>query len=75
MSGREFGVVKWYDEAEGYGYIAREGKEDLYVHYSSLLCHESDCSISEGDSVSFTVIKGSRGSQAQNVIIVRHTNN
>jgi CspA family cold shock protein len=75
MTGREIGVVRWYDEGEGYGYIARKDKEDLYVHYSSILCHESDCSISEGDSVSFTVIEGSRGLQAQDVVIIKHTNN
>jgi CspA family cold shock protein len=75
MIGREIGVIKWYDEIEGYGYIARKGKDDLYVHYSSVLCHESDCKIREGDSVTFTVVQGSRGLQAQDVVIIKHTYN
>ena len=75
MSGREVGVVKWYDAAEGYGYIARKGKDDLYVHYSSILCDGSDCAISEGESVSFSVVQGSRGLQAQDVVIIKYTYN
>jgi len=71
MSGREVGVVKWYDEAEGYGFIARKGKDDLYIHYSSVLCHESDCAIHVG----FTVMQGSRGLQAQDVVLIKHTYN
>jgi CspA family cold shock protein len=75
MSGRQVGVVKWYDKAQGYGYIAREGKDDLYLHYSSILCDERDCSISEGESVTFTVVQGSRGLQAQDVMIIKNTYN
>jgi CspA family cold shock protein len=75
ISGREVGVVKWYDESEGYGYIARKGKDDLYVHYSSVLCHESDCAIHEGDSVSFTVVRGKHGLQAMDVMVIKHTYN
>ncbi len=65
MSGRD----------EGYGYIARKGKDDLYVHYSSVLCHESDCAIHEGDSVSFIVVRGKHGLQAQDVMVIKHTYN
>jgi CspA family cold shock protein len=75
MSGREVGVVKWYDAAEGHGYIARQGKDDLYVHYSSIICDESDCAISAGESVTFTVIQGERGLQAQDVAVIKHTYN
>jgi len=75
ISGREVGVVKWYDEAEGYGYIARKGKDDLYLHYSSVRCDESDCKISAGESVTFSVVRGSRGLQAQDVVIIKHTYN
>jgi len=75
ITGREVGVVKWFDEAEGYGFISRKGKEDLYVHYSSVLCDESDCAISEGESVTFTVVQGRHGLQAQDVVIIKHTYN
>ncbi len=75
MVGRDVGVVKWFDEAEGYGYISRKGEDDLYVHYSSVLCHDNDCKISEGDSVTFTVVQGKRGFQAQDVVVIKHTYN
>jgi CspA family cold shock protein len=75
MSGREVGVVKWFDAVEGYGYISRKGKDDLYIHYSSVLCHDSDCAINEGDSVTFTVVQGKRGLQAQDVVVIKHTYN
>ena len=75
ISGREVGVVKWFDEASGHGYIARNGKEDLYVHYSAILCDESDCGISQGESVTFTVTQGKHGLQAQDVVVIKHTYN
>ena len=75
MSGREVGVVKWFDATEGYGYITRQGKDDLYVHYSAILCDESDCAISAGESVTFSVMPGKRGFQAQDVVVIKHTYN
>jgi CspA family cold shock protein len=70
MNKREIGIVKWYDEEEGYGFIARKGGEDIYVHYSAILCDYSDCILKEGDAVEFTVIEGKNGLQAQDVVVI-----
>ncbi|MBI5408412.1 MAG: cold-shock protein [Nitrospirae bacterium] len=72
MAKREVGIVKWYDAGEGYGFIARKRGEDVYVHYSSVLCDGSDCILKEGDPVEFTVIEGSSGLQAQEVVSIKY---
>lgn len=69
MLKREIGIVRWYDEVEGYGFIARKRGEDIYVHYSAITCDESKCFLEEGDPVEFTIIEGTDGLQAQNVVL------
>jgi len=69
MPKREIGIVKWYDDAEGYGFIARKRGEEIYVHYSAIICDESKCFLEEGDPVEFTVVEGKDGLQAQNVVL------
>ncbi len=69
MPKRETGIVKWYDDAEGYGFIARKRWEEIYVHYSAIICDESKCSLEEGDPVEFTVVEGKDGLQAQDVVL------
>jgi cold shock protein len=61
------GVVKSYNEAKGYGFITTEQGEDLFVHSSSLIA-EGYKSLKEGESVSFDVVVGPKGSQAGNVL-------
>ena len=69
MPKREIGIVRWYDEVEGYGFIARKQGEEIYVHYSAIVCDESKCFLEEGDPVEFTVIEGKDGLQAQDVVL------
>ncbi len=71
MALREIGIVKWYDHAEGSGYIARKGGEDIYIHYSALRCDSEDCALREGDAVEFTLSDGSNGPQARDVIVLK----
>jgi CspA family cold shock protein len=71
MPRREIGIIKWYDNDEGCGYIARKKGEDVYVHYSAVLCASGDCVLKEGDAVEFTVLQGNNGPQAQDVVILR----
>jgi CspA family cold shock protein len=73
MPKREVGIVRWYDEIEGYGFIARKRGDEIYVHYSAILCDEGRCSLEEGDAVEFTVIEGKDGLQAQEVTVLRST--
>jgi CspA family cold shock protein len=64
---RETGVVKWFNDAKGYGFIEREGKEDVFVHYSAVE-GSGFRSLAEGQSVEFDVVEGPKGKQAANVV-------
>ena len=69
MSERTVGTVKWFNGSKGYGFIAREGGEDVFVHFSAI---QSDGyrNLFEGQQVEFTVEQGPKGEQASNVVIV-----
>jgi CspA family cold shock protein len=62
----ENGTVKWFNEAKGFGFIARSSGEDVFVHYSAIN-GSGHKSLNEGDSVTFEVQKGPKGLQAVNV--------
>ena len=71
MAEREVGVVKWFNNAKGYGFIEREGeKEDVFVHYSSIR-GDGYRTLNEGDRVEFDVVDGAKGLQARDVVKVR----
>jgi CspA family cold shock protein len=70
MTECETGIVKWFDSYKGYGYIERDKGGEVYVHYSAILCEESDCSLEEGNRVKFIVVQGPKGLQAQEVIVL-----
>ncbi len=69
MDNRITGTVKWFNAAKGYGFIAREGGKDVFVHFSAI---QSDGyrSLNEGDQVEFTIVDGAKGPQAENVVKV-----
>ncbi|OQY25537.1 MAG: cold-shock protein [Anaerolineaceae bacterium 4572_32.1] len=66
MSDRETGTVKWFNASKGYGFISREGADDVFVHYSALLM-EGFKTLDEGQRVEFSVEEGPKGPQAANV--------
>ena len=61
------GCVKWFSPQKGYGFIEREGQEDVFVHYSAVQA-EGYKSLDEGEEVEFDVVEGDRGPQAANVV-------
>ena len=67
MSERVQGTVKWFNSSKGYGFIAREGGEDVFVHYSALQS-EGYRTLDEGQRVEFTIERGAKGLQASNVV-------
>lgn len=69
MTDRESGIVKWFDNSKGYGFIQRDGGGDIFVHYSNIL-GVGFRSLDEGQRVEFEVVEGMKGPQAQNVHIV-----
>ncbi|MCC7360783.1 MAG: cold-shock protein [Anaerolineales bacterium] len=69
MSERIVGTVKWFNGAKGYGFIAREGGEDVFVHFSAIQ-GEGYRNLEEGQKVEFSIQKGPKGLQAANVVKV-----
>jgi len=69
MSEKEQGTVKWFNGSKGYGFIARDTGEDVFVHYSAILA-DGYRSLEEGQRVEFVVTQGDKGPQASEVIIV-----
>lgn len=65
----ERGKVKWFSNEKGYGFIEREGGEDVFVHFSAIQ-EEGYKSLEQGQEVEFEVVMGSRGPQAANVVKV-----
>jgi CspA family cold shock protein len=68
MSERINGTVKWFNGIKGYGFIARESGDDVFVHFSSIQ-GEGFKNLKEGDRVEFNVIQGPKGSQASDVVV------
>ena len=62
----EQGTVKWFSNEKGYGFISREGGEDVFVHFSSIE-GEGYKTLNEGQAVEFEIVDGPKGKQAANV--------
>ena len=62
----ENGIVKWFNDRKGYGFIQQENGEDIFVHYSSINMPGYK-SLAEGEQVTFEVEEGDRGPVAKNV--------
>ncbi len=66
---RTVGKVKWFNNAKGYGFIQREGGNDVFVHYTAIQ-NEGFKTLEEGQTVEFEIQEGPKGPQAANVIKV-----
>jgi CspA family cold shock protein len=62
----ETGVVKWFNNDKGYGFIKRNTGEDVFVHHSSIQA-SGYRTLNEGERVEFDVKQGPKGLQAENV--------
>ena len=69
MSERFVGTVKWFNATKGYGFIGRDGGEDVFVHYTAIQT-EGYRKLEEGQQVEFSVESGPKGLQAANVVLV-----
>ena len=61
------GIVKWFNDQKGYGFITPESGKDVFVHHSAIQ-GEGYKSLSEGQAVEFDITTGPKGEQAQNVV-------
>ncbi len=62
----EKGKVKWFNAEKGFGFIEREGGNDVFVHFSAIMM-DGYKSLAEGTDVEFEVVDGAKGPQAANV--------
>jgi CspA family cold shock protein len=69
MAERETGTVKWFNGGKGYGFIAREGGADVFVHFSAIR-GDGFRNLEEGQTVEFEVVEGPKGLQAADVAVV-----
>ena len=60
------GKVKWFNKEKGFGFIEREGTEDVFVHFSAIQ-GDGFKSLDEGQKVTFDIVDGPKGLQAANV--------
>lgn len=60
------GKVKWFDNQKGFGFIAQDSGQDVFVHFTSIQ-QKGFRTLFEGDEVDFDLIPGERGPKAQNV--------
>lgn len=66
MSSR--GIVKWFNEEKGYGFICDDDGPDVFVHFKAIR-GEGYRTLTEGQRVKFTVVKGYKGPQAEDVVV------
>ena len=69
MSDRITGTVKWFNDDKGFGFIEREGGEDVFVHFSSIR-GERFKSLPDGQQVEFVLGQGEKGPQALDVSLI-----
>ena len=67
MADRITGTVKWLNSAKGYGFIAREGGKDVFVHFSAVQM-DGYRTLNEGDQVEFSIEDSPKGPQAVSVV-------
>ncbi|HSV64613.1 MAG TPA: cold-shock protein [Mycobacteriales bacterium] len=63
------GTVKWFNAEKGYGFIAVDGGQDVFVHFSAIL-QDGFKSLEEGQRVEFDVAQGAKGPQADSVRVI-----
>lgn len=61
------GIVKWFDESKGFGFISQESGPDVFAHHSAI-AGSGFKTLMEGQQVEFTITQGQKGPQAENII-------
>ncbi|MBG23607.1 MAG: cold-shock protein [Idiomarinaceae bacterium] len=69
MSNTVTGVVKWFNEAKGFGFIEQQGGADVFAHFSAIQGNGFK-TLAEGQAVSFSITQGPKGPQAENIVAI-----
>jgi CspA family cold shock protein len=69
MTERIVGTVKWFNTSKGYGFLGREGGEDVFVHFSSIKA-DGYRRLEKGQAVEFSIEEGPKGLQASHVVLL-----
>lgn len=63
------GVVKWFNNEKGFGFISVEGGDDVFAHFTAIQ-GEGFRTLEEGQKVSFDIVEGAKGLQAANIVVL-----
>jgi CspA family cold shock protein len=69
MSNTTTGLVKWFNESKGFGFIEQKSGPDVFAHFSAIVS-DGFKTLAEGQSVQFTVTQGAKGPQAENIVCI-----
>ena len=61
------GTVKWFNSEKGFGFITEDGGNDVFAHFTAI-AGDGFKSLEEGQKVSFNIVEGARGAQANNIV-------
>ncbi len=70
MAEREKGVVKWFNDAKGFGFIESETSGDIFVHFKNIR-GDGHKSLRDGQAVEFTIVQGQKGPNASDVVPIQ----
>ena len=63
------GTVKWFNAEKGYGFVTTEDGEDVFAHFTQIQ-KDGFRTLEEGQAVSFDVVDGQKGKQAENIVVL-----
>ncbi|MAC47201.1 cold-shock protein [Oceanospirillum beijerinckii] len=63
------GIVKWFNEDKGFGFIEQQGGPDVFAHFRAIV-GDGFKTLKEGDKVEFKVTQGQKGPQAEDIVVI-----